>query len=140
MLRVLVDADNVAPRRLQPVLNVLALVSSGLSLTASGRPAALRRLSWPAGAELIESAGWQRADASLAAAYAPSRDPLVLVSGDGDFALLAERHPAPVLVISGAASVRLRDQASVLDPAADGLAPLSEWLRAHGVTLAAAPG
>jgi hypothetical protein len=37
MVRVLVDADNVAPRRLQPVLTALGEVTDPVQLTASGR-------------------------------------------------------------------------------------------------------
>jgi hypothetical protein len=132
VLRVLVDADNLASRRLQPVLDLLATITSPVSITASGRPAALDRLRWPENAELIASAGWQRADASLAESYFPSADPLLLITGDGDFALLADRHPGPVLVVSGAASGRLRVGTTVVDPATDGVAPISTWLAAHG--------
>ena len=133
MLRVLVDADNVSARRLQPVLDLLATITSPVSLTASGRQDALDRVDWPAAAELIASAGWQRADVSLAASYEPSPDPLLLITGDGDFALLAERHPGPVLVVSGAASGRLRNGTTVLDPATDGVQPISTWLTTYGV-------
>ena len=134
MLRVLVDADNVSPPRLIPVLALLAEVGE-VQMTASGRRSALSRLRWPADTELLPSAGWQRADLALAAAYRPSEDPLVLVSGDGDFALLATRHPGPVLVISGAASGRLRDGTTVVDPATEGTAPIRAWLANHGVEL-----
>jgi hypothetical protein len=96
------------------------------------RPAALDRLRWPENAELIASAGWQRADASLAESYLPSADPLLLITGDGDFALLAERHPGPVLVVSGAASGRLRSGTTVVDPATEGVGPIEAWLAAHG--------
>ena len=109
VVQVLVDADNVAPPRLAPVLELLAGSSDEVHLSASGRREALDRLSWPPSAELLPTAGWQRADLALAEAYRPSTDPLVLVSGDGDFGLLASRHPGPVLVVSGAASGRLRD-------------------------------
>jgi len=130
---VLVDADNVAPPRLQPVLDALGddIVrpdSDEVVIVASGSRFALGRVDWPAGTRLLEHEGWQRADVALAAAYSPSEEPLVLVSGDGDFALLAARHPGPVLVISGAASQRLRDVAAVLDPATDGIAPVLGWL------------
>ncbi len=135
MLRVLVDADNVAPARLAPVLEVLAAVRGAVRLTASGHPDVLARTQWPAGSEQLPTTGWQRADLALAAAYTPSRDPLVLVSGDGDFALLASRHPGPVLVVSGAASGRLRDATTVLDPLTDGVRPVRAWLRANGVAL-----
>ena len=126
MLRVLVDADNVVPRRVEPVLALLTDVP--VRITASGRGEALARVSWPAGTELLEHAGWQRADLALADAYSPAAEPLVLITGDGDFGLLASRHPGPVLVISGAASARLRDGTTVVDPALDGLAPVEAWL------------
>jgi hypothetical protein len=137
VLRVLVDADNVPPRRLNPVLDLLRAVNGQFRLVASGRQAALDRVSWPAGAELLPHSGWQRADVALAQAYHPSADPLVLVSGDGDFALLAARHPGPVLVVSGAPSGRLRDHAVLVDPATDGPEPIRKWLRAVGVELGA---
>ena len=130
MLRVLVDADNVAPQRIEPVLALLTDVP-GVRITASGRAQALAGLSWPDGTELLEHAGWQRADLALADAYSPAAEPLVLITGDGDFGLLATRHPGPVLVISGAASARLRDGTTVVDPALDGLAPVEAWLAAN---------
>ena len=135
----LVDADNVAPPRLQPVLDLLDELIGGLPdagavrITASGRRQALERLRWPAGTELLEHEGWQRADLALAGAYSPAAVPLLLVTGDGDFGLLAARHPGDVLVVSGAASGRLRDHAVVVDPAADGVAPIAAWLAAHGL-------
>jgi len=130
VLRVLVDADNVAPQRIEPVLALLTDVP-GVRITASGRAQALAGLSWPDGTELLEHAGWQRADLALADAYSPAAEPLVLITGDGDFGLLATRHPGPVLVISGAASARLRDGTTVVDPALDGLAPVEAWLAAN---------
>lgn len=136
-LRVLVDADNVAPRRLMPVLALLVRVVDEVRLSASGRPQALDRLRWPDDAELLPTSGWQRADLALAEAYRPSTDPLVLVSGDGDFGLLASRHPGPVLVVSGAASGRLRDASTVVDPAAEGVAPIVAWLGHHGIEVSA---
>lgn len=134
MLIVLVDADNLAPRRLQPVISLLA-DSSPRRLIASGRPQALRGLTWPLDSELIERSGWQHADVALAQAYLPSADPLVLISGDGDFALLAARHPGSVLVVSGSPSGRLRDGTTVVDPALDGLEPIRDWLRSCDITL-----
>jgi hypothetical protein len=127
VLRVLIDADNVVAQRVEPVLALLVDVPD-VRITASGRPAALDRVSWPAGSELLAHAGWQRADLALAESYVPSDDPLVLVSGDGDFGLLASRHPGPVLVVSGSPSGRLRDGTTVVDPALDGLAPIRAWL------------
>ncbi|HZY76587.1 MAG TPA: hypothetical protein VFE40_09735 [Jatrophihabitantaceae bacterium] len=139
-LQVLVDADNVAPPRLQPVLDLLSALLSAdpgrtqTRMTASGRRAALDRLSWPAGMRLLEHEGWQRADVALAEAYSPGAHPLILVTGDGDFALLAARHPGDVLVVSGAASGRLRDHALVVDPATEGTGPILAWLAAHDIT------
>jgi hypothetical protein len=137
VLRVLVDADNVAPRRVQAVLSALSTIADEVRLTASGSSAALARVRWPGGAELIPTSGWQRADVALAEAYTATDDPLVLVSGDGDFGLLAGRHPGPVLVVSGAPSGRLRDGTTVLDPAVDGIEAITAWLRTNGVTLVA---
>jgi hypothetical protein len=131
VLRVLVDADNVLARRVQPVLDLIGQLGGRPHITASGRSSALERLHWPAGAELLPHAGWQQADMALAAAYSPADEALVLITGDGDFGLLAARHPGPVLVISGAASGRLRDGTTVVDPATDGLAPVRAWLTEH---------
>jgi hypothetical protein len=130
VLRVLVDGDNVEPQRIEPVLALLADVPD-VRVTASGSRQALSRVRWPAGTELLEHAGWQRADLALAEAYSPAAEPLLLITGDGDFGLLASRHPAPVLVISGAASSRLRDGTTVLDPAVDGRAPIAAWLATY---------
>jgi hypothetical protein len=136
VLQVLVDADNVAPPRLAPVLALLLGVPAA-RITASGRATALGRLSWPDGAILLPSTGWQRADLALADAYRPDTEPLVLVSGDGDFGLLASRHPGPVLVVSGAASGRLRDATTVVDPATEGVGPIVAWLNHHGIEVSA---
>ena len=93
MLRVLVDADNVTARRLQPVLTLLGAITDDVQLTASGRPQALARSAWPQGSVLLPHAGWQRADAALAEAYRPDDDPLILISGDGDFACWSSAIP-----------------------------------------------
>ena len=140
MLRVLIDADNVAARRLAPVLALLTEVLDEVRTTASGRPGALAGLDWGPETELIATAGWQRADAALAAAYVPTVDPLLLASGDGDFALMATRHPGAVLVVSGAPSRRLRDATTVVDPALEGVEPIRLWLRSNGVRLQRAAG
>lgn len=100
---------------------------------ASGRQTALDALRWPPGARLLPHAGWQRADIALASAYSPDDGPLLLVTGDGDFGLLAGRHAGPVLVVSGAPSGRLRDAATVVDPAVEGVAPITAWLSAVGL-------
>jgi hypothetical protein len=131
VVQVLVDADNVLPARIQPVVDLLAELP-GARMVVSGRAEALAAVSWPAGASLEPRSGWQRADLALARAYRASADPLVLISGDGDFGLLAARHPAPVLVISGAASNALRAVATVIDPATVGVEPVRAWLDAVG--------
>ena len=100
-------------------------------ITASGRDTALRRLQLPETADVLVHAGWQRADLALAEAYEPATDALVLITGDGDFGLLASRHAGAVLVVSGAASGRLREGTSVIDPATDGLDPIRSWLAAY---------
>jgi hypothetical protein len=127
---VLVDADNVGAQRIEPVLALLADLP-GVRVTASGRRRALDRVGWPAGTELLEHAGWQQADLALADAYSPADEPLLLVTGDGDFGLLAARHPGPVLVVSGAASGRLRDGTLVVDPATEGLDAIRAWLTTY---------
>jgi hypothetical protein len=136
VLKVLVDADNVTARRLQPVLVLLGALTDDVQLTASGRPQGLAGAAWPAGSVLLPHAGWQRADAALAKAYRPDDDPLILISGDSDFALLVDRHPGPVLVISGAPSGRLRDSSTIVDPATEGVEPIRQWLSANGIALA----
>jgi hypothetical protein len=130
VLQVLVDADNVPPARLLPLLALLPPGGHDVRLVVSGRDAALAAVRWPDYAEVVPATGWQRADAVLAAAYRPGTGPLVVVSGDGDFALLAARHAGPVLVVSEAASARLRDSATVVDPVQDGVVPLRQWLAA----------
>jgi hypothetical protein len=131
MLRVLIDADNVVPQRIRPVLDLLTELGTPVRVTVSGSQAALDRTDWPAGSELLAHAGWQQADLALAAAYSPSADPLLLITGDGDFGLLASRHPGEVLVVSGAASNRLRDGTLVVDPAAEGTNRIRNWLAAY---------
>lgn len=125
MLQVLVDADNVDPVRTRALLDALHGVEA--DILVAGHPRALARTVWPEGATVVEAAGWQRADLVLAEAYRPGHEPLVLVSGDGDFGLLVGRHDGPVLVVSEAASYRLAG-ATVVDPALDGVEPLRQWL------------
>jgi hypothetical protein len=130
---VLVDADNLDVGRLRLIAPELAGVGR---LVVSGHPARLASVEWPAQADLRPAGGWQGADAVLAQAYEPDDEPLVLVTGDGDFALLAQRHPGPVLVVgtSGATSSRLRhgDGVTVVDPVHDGVERLRAWLRPAG--------
>ena len=127
MIQVLVDADNVDAIR---VARVLAALPPGVRLVAAGHPEALGAVDWPPSAELLEERGWQRADLALAAAYLPSDDPLLLVTGDSDFALLAARHGGPVLVVSEAPSHRLRAVVPVHDPAVDDPGDLRRWIEA----------
>ena len=121
------DADNVDPVRTRALLDALAGVEA--EILVAGHPRALARVDWPEHATVVEAAGWQTADLVLATAYRPGDDPLVLVSGDGDFGLLVGRHAGPVLVVSEAASYRL-EGATVVDPAVDGVEPLRQWLAA----------
>jgi hypothetical protein len=131
---VLVDADNVFPTRLQPVLDLLGTVmdtaATRVRIIAAGHSRAMRRLTWPAGAELHDAQGWQQADLVLAQEYVPDARALILITGDGDFGLLASRHPGPVLVVSGSPSSRLRDVGTVVDPAVEGTEPIRAWLAA----------
>lgn len=133
-MQVLVDADNVEPSRLRVFLRVLADAGAIAEVVVAGRAQSLARTSWPDGALVVEAAGWQRADHVLAEAYLPGPEPLIIVSGDGDFVQLASRHAGPVLVVSNQAGSagRLRDVATVVDPAADGPDPLRNWLSAVG--------
>jgi hypothetical protein len=131
VLRVLIDADNVVPQRVRPVLELLAELATPVRMTVSGSPAALARVAWPAGSEVLAHAGWQQADLALADAYSPTDEPLLLVTGDGDFGLLAARHPGPVLVVSGAASNRLREGTVLVDPATEGTEPIRAWLATY---------
>lgn len=128
-MQVLVDADNVEPSRLRVFLGVLAEIADAPDVVVAGRGAALARTVWPASALIVEAAGWQQADVVLAEAYVSGPQPLILVSGDGDFVHLATRHPGPVLVVSNRAgsAARLRDVATVVDPAADGPDPIRRW-------------
>jgi hypothetical protein len=127
VLQVLVDADNVDPFRTRAVLAALRGVAA--DVVVAGHPRALARVEWPDGATVVQAAGWQRADLVLAEAYRPGDDPLVLVSGDGDFGLLVGRHNGPVLVVSEAASSRLAgEDVFVVDPVVEGVEPLRQWV------------
>ena len=132
-LQVLVDADNVVPRRVATGARSAGASSRRrLRIVASGRdtraaPARLARRTPSCAAQPAGSAPTSR----WPTAYVPSADPLLLVSGDGDFGLLATRHPGPVLVVSGAASTRLRDGTTVVDPATDGVGAIEQWLATY---------
>jgi hypothetical protein len=126
-MQVLVDADNVPPARVRALLAVLP---PDARIVVVGSPRAVAEVEWPPGADVREATGWQRADVALAEIYRGDDDPLVLVSGDGDFALLAQQHRGPVLVVSEAASERLRRVATVIDPVHDGVDRLTAWIAA----------
>ena len=132
--QVLVDVDNLDAGRLRLVAAELArAVAAGRAprIVVAGAAARIGELDWPDGAAVLTAGGWQRADAALARAYQPDQEPLVLVSGDGDFSLLAQWHPGPVLVVgvAGSTSSRLADgAAAVVDPVHDGLERLRAWL------------
>jgi hypothetical protein len=126
VLQVLVDADNLHRARLAALL--LALPEDAV-ITAAGSQRILDAVTWPDGAMLIPRTGWQRADLELAGAYVPDSGPLVLATGDGDFAQLGRRHAGHVLVVSDAPSGHLREVGTVLDPVHDGPDALRAWLR-----------
>lgn len=127
MLQVLIDADNLPEAR---ILALLRALPGDACIVVAGSPRAVGAVGWPARARVLTVEGWQQADAALASAYVRGTDPLVLASGDGDFALLLAHHPGPVLVVADRPSRRLRDSATVVDPVTDGLAPLHAWLDA----------
>jgi ABC-type Fe3+-hydroxamate transport system substrate-binding protein len=131
--QVLVDVDNLDLGRLRMVAAELRdAVTAGhpLRVVVAGPAARVEAVEWPPGAEVVTAGGWQRADAALAVAYTPDEENLVLVSGDGDFSLLAQQHPGAVLVVgtAGSTSARFRGSAAVVDPVHDGLERLRSWL------------
>jgi hypothetical protein len=126
VLQVLVDADNLHRARVAALLRALP---DDAVLSAAGSPTALAAVDWPTAATLLPRTGWQRADLELAAAYTPDDGPLVLASGDGDFAQLGRRHAGHVLVVSDSPSSHLRAGATVLDPVHDGPDAVRAWIR-----------
>jgi hypothetical protein len=134
VVQVLVDADNLTATRLRLLVEALSDVPADeVRMVVAGGRGAVEGVAWPEHAEVLVATGWQRADVVLVEAYEAHGDrqsPLVLASGDGDFALLASRHGGAVLVVSGSPSSRLRENATVVDPAMAGVEPLRRWLRA----------
>ena len=128
-VQVLIDADNVPPARIRAVLSELP---ADADIVVVGSAHALARVEWPPHARVEEASGWQRADLALAQIYVGGDEPLVLISGDGDFAFLAQQHRGPVLVVSEAASEHLRRVATVIDPVHDGTERLRSWIAAVG--------
>lgn len=127
MLQVLIDADNLTSARLAALVRALP---GDARVTVAGSPWALAQAAWPRHATVVEVEGWQRADLVLVDAYRADTDPLVLASGDGDFAHLVAGHPGPVLVVADRPAAALRRNAPVVDPVLDGMDALRDWLDA----------
>jgi hypothetical protein len=129
-MQVLVDADNLDVPRLRLLVAALD-AGPAAEVVVAGAPAALDAIDWPSRAQVLPASGWQGADLLLARAYRADDRPLLLATGDGDFAQLARRHPGPVLLVSGTAS-RSRTlsgpRITPTDPAADGGAALRSWI------------
>lgn len=128
MIQVLVDADNLGASRLRAFLRAVPM--DEVEMVVAGSPQALRAVDWPRGARVHQAEGWQQADLVLVEAHRANDEPLVVVSGDGDFAMLATTHPGPVLVISDRPASRLRGAGRVIDPVLDGLDPIRQWFDA----------
>lgn len=128
MIQILVDADNVNAARLQAFLRAVPMDEA--EIVVAGNPRALAAVVWPPSAIVRAVQGWQQADLDLIAAYRHGPDPLVLVTGDGDFSMLAATHPGPVLVISDRPASRLREAGTVVDPVIDGLDAVRRWFDA----------
>jgi hypothetical protein len=127
-VQVLIDADNLSAARLGAFLRALPAHEADIVVAGSRR--ALAAVDWPAGARVVAVEGWQRADIHLVEAYRPGGTPLVLVSGDGDFAGLVRGHGGAVLVVSDRPASGLRGVGTVLDPVLDGLPALRSWFDA----------
>ncbi|MGH3795669.1 MAG: hypothetical protein ACRDSP_12345 [Pseudonocardiaceae bacterium] len=130
-MQVLIDADNLNVPRLRLLVAALA-DSPAAQIVAAGAVSALDAVDWPEGAQVLTAHGWQGADLLLARSYRPDYQPLLLATGDGDFAQLARRHPGAVLLVGGTSS-RSRalrgPRITATDPVADGGAELRSWLR-----------
>jgi hypothetical protein len=134
-VQIMVDADNLDVPRLRLLVVALEAAPSA-NLVVAGAQAALEAIDWPPQAQVLPASGWQGADLLLARAYRADAQPLLLATGDGDFAQLARRHPGPVLLVGGTSS-RSRaftgPRITTTDPAADGGAELRSWLDRHTV-------
>src|SRR5581483_9593076 len=129
-MQVLVDADNLDVPRLRLLVAALQGASPA-DVVVAGAPAVLEAVDWPTHTQLLPATGWQGADLLLARAYRAQHQPLLLATGDGDFAQLARRHPGPVLLVSSTAnrSHNLTAPHTIpTDPAVDGGAQLRAWL------------
>ena len=128
MIQVLIDADNVSAPRIAALLRALPL--DEVEIVVAGSPRAMSAVRWPAQARRSEIEGWQQADLKLMDAYRPGSDGLVLVTGDGDFGMLAATHAGPVLVVSDRPASRLRSAGTVVDPVLDGVDAVRLWFDA----------
>lgn len=128
MIQVLVDADNISAARVRAFFAAVPL--SEVEIVVAGGPRALGGMVWPRMARVTEVEGWQQADLALMDAYRPSDEPLVLVTGDGDFGLLATTHQGPVLIISDRPASRLRAAGTVIDPILEGVNAVRLWFDA----------
>ncbi|WP_322750969.1 MULTISPECIES: hypothetical protein [unclassified Frankia] len=131
MVQVLADADNLMRRWMSVTMALVA--GYPCVVTVAGAPARLARVTWPPGSTVVAAVGWQRADLVLASAYRLNDQPLLLVTGDGDFAHLASRHPGPVAVVGVFVARALRDTATAIDLSRDGVGPLAAWLDSRAV-------
>ncbi|MFY9806522.1 MAG: hypothetical protein WCC38_04905 [Pseudonocardiaceae bacterium] len=134
-MQILIDADNLDVPRLRLLVAALEAASSA-DVIIAGALTALEAVDWLPQAQVLPASGWQGADLLLARAYRADDRPLLLATGDGDFAQLARRHPGPVLVVGGRASrsrTFIGPRITVTDPAADGGAELRSWLDRHTV-------
>jgi hypothetical protein len=134
LMQVLVDADNLDVPRLRLLVAALQAASCA-DVVVAGASAVLNAVDWPPDTQLIPATGWQGADLLLARAYRAEDRPLLLATGDGDFAQLARRHPGPVLVVSSTANRSHNLTAPHVvptDPALDGGAQLRAWLLSEG--------
>lgn len=122
------DADNLSAPRLRAFLRAVPMAE--VEMTVAGSPRAITDVEWPRRAHVHEIEGWQQADLYLVGAYRPGAEPLVLVTGDGDFGMVAATHGGPVLVISDRPASRLRSAATVVDPVLDGVDAVRRWFDA----------
>jgi hypothetical protein len=127
-MQVLIDADNLTAPRLSAFLR--ALPADEADVVVAGAPRALASVTWPPSARVTAVEGWQRADMILVEAYRPGAEPLVLVSGDGDFAGLVRGHAGEVLVVSDRPASGLRGIGPVIEPVIDGVDALRRWFDA----------
>lgn len=127
-MQVLIDADNLSAPRIEAFLRVLP--EHEARVVVAGSPRALAGVRWPSRSTVIAVEGWQSADMVLVDSYRPDADPLVLVSGDGDFAGLVRGHRGDVLIVSDRPAASLRGSGAVLDPVQDGIEALRHWFDA----------